>query len=288
MTDLLITTPKTADKQQIVQLIASLNNQPAHQCLHCDQEEAGILEEINLLEVPIEEAFSVAWDGDEIIGVLGVDLSAERDRAWLWGPFIKGNDWQKTADALHDHFNNQFQSTLKQLNQFLNLANVQARSYYLSRGFQETKTSHVYQTLPPGPSITDPYPEMTPPEWRSFIALHEQTFPTTYFSGRQIIERLGKQDKVFTCAQGENILGYVYANVEPSEGFIHFLAVQKENRGQGIGKKLLTTAVSWLFNKHNVPQVSLVVDDENDARHLYQKAGFNLLHSGVGLKKEYI
>jgi hypothetical protein len=286
MTYLLIISARSADKQKIAHLIASLNSDPAHHCLHCDQEEAGILEEIKLLEVLMEESFLVVWDGEKMVGVLGADLTIERDRAWLWGPFIVDVDWNKTAAALHTHFTNHFQPQIQQLNQFLNAANEQGRAFYLSQGFKETKISHVYQALPPACSVTEPLPEIMPPQWRSFITLHEETFPTTYYSGREIIERLGKQDKVFVCADGETVSGYVYANVEPTEGFIHFLAVREEMRGQGIGERLLLTAVSWLFNRHHVPQVGLVVDDQNNARRLYEKSGFHLLYTGVGLRKE--
>jgi ribosomal protein S18 acetylase RimI-like enzyme len=286
MTRLTIVSANTSDKQTIAQLIASINHDPADHCLHCDQEEAGVLEELAMLEVPLEESFVVAWEGERMVGVLGADVAAEWDRAWLWGPFISGADWEETAANLYDHLIEKFPPTMRQLDQFLNTANERGRAFYKVRGFEETKFSHVYQVLPPAQPIKKPYPEMKPPHWRQFIALHEETFPTTYFSGRDIIERLGKKNKVFVCAEGETVLGYVYANVEPSEGFIHFLAVRQDRRGQGIGEGLLRTAVSWLFNKQHVPQIGLVVDDENNARKLYEKVGFRLLHSGVGLRKE--
>jgi ribosomal protein S18 acetylase RimI-like enzyme len=277
---------KAADKELIARLIAAVNSSPAHHCLHCDQEETGILEELALLEVPMEESFFVAWEGDKMVGVLGADWALERNRAWLWGPFIEGVDWEETAEALYRHFISQASPKLEQLNQFLNTANQQGRAFYQSQGFIETKTSHVYRALPPVAPVKNPYPEITPQQWRSFQALHEETFPTTYYTGREIIERLGKRDKVFVHADGETVLGYVYANVEPSEGFIHFLAVREDERGQGIGEGLLMTAVSWLFNRQKVPQVGLVVDDQNNARRLYERSGFSLLHSGVGLRKE--
>ena len=283
---LLITSARSADKQNIARLIASVNSSPVHHCLHCDQEEKGVLNELAMLEVPMEESFVAAWDGEQMVGVLGADLALERDRAWLWGPFVVGADWQKTAAALYDHLINHFLPPMQQLNQFLNAANEQGRAFYRQQGFKETKTSHVYRALPSARPVREPLPEMAPPQWRSFIALHETTFPTTYYSGREIIERLGKQDKVFVHAAGESVSGYVYANVEPTEGFIHFLAVREEMRGQGIGEGLLMTAVSWLFHKQKVPQIGLVVDDQNNARRLYEKSGFSLLHSGVGLRKE--
>jgi GNAT superfamily N-acetyltransferase len=286
MVELLVNNATPKDKQKIAHLIAAVNSQPAHHCLHCDQKEAGILDEMAALEVPLEESFVVAKIGREIVGIFGADVTAEKDRAWLWGPFISGVDWQETAELLYDHFQKLFSPPLSQVTHFLNLANEQGQAFFRAKGFQEMKTTHVYQALPPTLPATDPFPEINPPEWRSFIALHEATFPGTYFSGRQIIERLGKKDKVFVCAEGDNVLGYVYANVEPTEGYIHFLGVEAESRGQGIGKGLLMTAVSWLFNKQKVPQVGLAVDDENNARRLYERCGFNLLYTGIGLRKE--
>ena len=96
MTSLLITSARSADKPQIAQLIASVNSSPAHHCLHCDQEEKGILNELAMLEVPMEESFVAAWDGEQMVGVLGADLALERDRAWLWGPFVVGAERKNT------------------------------------------------------------------------------------------------------------------------------------------------------------------------------------------------
>jgi ribosomal protein S18 acetylase RimI-like enzyme len=66
---------------------------------------------------------------------------------------------------------------------------------------------------------------------------------------------------------------------------VEFLGVSEGARRQGVGKRLLATAVFWLFHKQQVPQISLNVHGDNaNARSLYESAGFRLAYTGVGLQ----
>lgn len=86
-----------------------------------------------------------------------------------------------------------------------------------------------------------------------------------------------------TSAQPGDIVGYVYAGVEPASfkelreraGFVHDLLVADGARGQGVGPRLLEAAVAWLLEQ-GVPRVMLWTAAQNiRARRLFEAHGFN-------------
>jgi ribosomal protein S18 acetylase RimI-like enzyme len=89
-------------------------------------------------------------------------------------------------------------------------------------------------------------------------------------------------------AEGDAVLGYIYAAIEDGsgEGTIEFLGVQADARRRGVGRRLLLTALNWLFQVKNVSEVGLTVSDEDtDARALYEGVGFGLKHTGLNLRR---
>ena len=71
-------------------------------------------------------------------------------------------------------------------------------------------------------------------------------------------------DCIFVAERDGNIVGYVYAALEPMSwkelrgpaGFIHDIAVAEEARRAGVGTKLIQAAVEWL-RAHGAPRVML-------------------------------
>jgi len=91
-------------------------------------------------------------------------------------------------------------------------------------------------------------------------------------------------DCIFVAERDRNIVGYVYAALEPMSwkelrgpaGFIHDIAVAEEARRAGVGTKLIQAAVEWL-RAHGAPRVMLSTAAlNNDARALFQRLGFRV------------
>jgi GNAT superfamily N-acetyltransferase len=87
---------------------------------------------------------------------------------------------------------------------------------------------------------------------------------------------------VLVAEQREQIVGYVYAAVEPLSwkalrdecGFIHDLLVADAARGRGAGEGLLSAAIEWL-GERGMPRVVLGTAAQNDnARRLFERRGF--------------
>src|SRR4029450_2114919 len=87
---------------------------------------------------------------------------------------------------------------------------------------------------------------------------------------------------VFVAERQRNIVGYVYAAIEPLSwkdlrdecGFIHDLLVTETARGGGIGEALLEAAIEWL-REQGMPRVVLGTAAQNErARRLFARRGF--------------
>jgi ribosomal protein S18 acetylase RimI-like enzyme len=98
---------------------------------------------------------------------------------------------------------------------------------------------------------------------------------------------LGKQLKdddsvIFVADDGEQVVGYVYAALEPISwkelrdacGFIHDILVEESNRRAGTATALMNAATEWL-RERGAPRVILGTADKNErAQRLFTKLGF--------------
>jgi ribosomal protein S18 acetylase RimI-like enzyme len=90
------------------------------------------------------------------------------------------------------------------------------------------------------------------------------------------------QQAVFVAERDRQVVGYVYAGVEPLSwkelrgraGFVHDLVVLEEARRGGVATALMTAAIEWLATQR-VPRVVLWAAYQNsDAQGLFERLGF--------------
>lgn len=84
----------------------------------------------------------------------------------------------------------------------------------------------------------------------------------------------------------KDIAGAVVVNKTGMSGYIPenilvYIAVHSDFRGQGLGKKLMNTAI-----KMSDGDVALHVESDNPARHLYEKVGFEKKYLEMRLQKD--
>jgi ribosomal protein S18 acetylase RimI-like enzyme len=232
-----------------------------------------------------EICFAIALQDGQLVGVFGAEFDEELGRAWLWGPFVLTANWDELAAALWTQLLASLPSTIRRLDFFLNNANQRAYNCYLGLGFHEPVVSHVYVApRPPTPLLVpEPCDPLNPALAASLASLHDAVFPNTYYTGQDILDQLDGDHKVFVSAVGGEVLGYIYVIVdESSQGYVEFLGVRADRRGQGLGKHLLLTALDWLFCSKNVSEAGLTVaDDQTNARSLYEKVGFRIKYTGL-------
>jgi len=91
------------------------------------------------------------------------------------------------------------------------------------------------------------------------------------------LEAQGHAQMVWVAASTANkALGYISCHLEPNRrrGLIGLVGVNAEDRGRGIGKSLVLTAIDW-FRLQGADEVVVVTQGSNRAaQHLYQQCGF--------------
>ena len=90
---------------------------------------------------------------------------------------------------------------------------------------------------------------------------------------------------VLTAQQDHEILGAVVVNQTGMVGYIPenilvYIAIDKNSRGEGLGKKLMQKAIA-----HADGDIALHVEANNPARKLYERLGFTNPYLEMRLKK---
>lgn len=274
--------------KELAAFIARLNQEKQHHVGFCgDQEDeiAGTLSE-EFSDLELDTSFVVAYEHERIIGALGFDVDLERGVAEVWGPFIdEGARWNDLAHELWRAGINQLGDKVTTLHSFYNEENKQALQFM--DGISSSTYLHAHLVLVCTRSAfayarAHTLQEITPDYVNAFIALHDASFPNTYYSGQEIMSRLQDDHRIFIAVDHQqSLLGYVYveADCDAQEGNIEFIAVSPHAQGQGLGTSLIQEALRFLLLDRKIDEISLCVEEENgEAISLYQKAGFQQKH----------
>ena len=106
------------------------------------------------------------------------------------------------------------------------------------------------------------------------------------------VENLGKEkdDHILIAEADDKIVGAVWVRIMDDYGHIDdetpslIISVEKEYRGKGIGRSLLSSMLS-LLSKYGYKAVSLSCQKENYAVSLYKSLGFEIIKD---IDEEYI
>lgn len=79
--------------------------------------------------------------------------------------------------------------------------------------------------------------------------------------------------ELLTDIETDNIIGFCIAYSRKVSGKIEVLFVDEKYRGQGLGSKLMNSAMTWFHSKH-IDEIELTVVYGNDAVSFYEKLGF--------------
>lgn len=97
----------------------------------------------------------------------------------------------------------------------------------------------------------------------------------------------GYADTVLVAVINSQVAGFISLHLpnQASHGSIGLVGVAEEARGQGIGRQLVEQALVW-FQSKDIPAVQVVTQASNiGAQRLYQRAGFELLSTGLWYHK---
>ena len=285
------------DLPALAALVARLNADPASQSLHCSAGTPAAVR--SLLNDPgnfpdgWDRAFVVAMGPDGgIVAALGCEYDADAPTGWLWGPWLASEKlWPTLAPGLLEALRTRLPRSVRHLEAFLHVENRSGLNFFRTQGFSAGPATHLYvaprRAWKP-PAGLAPFSLLRPAHEVAFARLHAETFPAHGSTpAKLLLEGRDEEHVIFAATDGLRLLGSVCISLNraPLEGFIDYLAVKPLARGRGIGSQLVHTALQWAFEVHGLPQVALCVTNwRDDARRLYERAGFSLQATGVALR----
>lgn len=289
----IILSPPT-DIEKLSLFLEKMNNKPESHIGYCGEMKEEIANTLlhEFSDIDISQSFAVAYEKEEIIGALGLDLDRESKSAEVWGPYINNEmAYPGLAEALWKKANELSHFQAKEFSFFVNEKNKFAQQFAL-----KMQAIHKGNHLILKASRND-LGEINLEQVKSyelsykdsFRSLHKTAFPNTYFSAQEILNRLNDQNQLLVMTDtNSTIKGYVYIEASPEhqEGKIEYIAVSDHYRKQGIGTQLLRAALTYLFAFNEIKEISLsVAKDNKKAIHLYKAAGFKEVHEFVHYEK---
>jgi GNAT superfamily N-acetyltransferase len=284
---------RESDFRQLAPWLIRLSQAPERHCLHTWSGESPEELRGRLLGhlFDCELLYYIALRDGDLVGAIGSEYDEELMRAWLHGPHALEEGWGSVAGDLYDMLYEAMRPGIKQWDSYLNIENTRGRRFYTERGFKEREGASYEFWLNCEERVTSGNERALPigeGHVASFKLLYERQFPEAYYSPGRIIDMIGKSHHVFVIPDGDEVMGYVVAVVSENgeTGELQFLGVRDECRGRGYGRRLILTAIDWLFDHAGVSRISLNVNqDLVGPRRLYESVGFKLRFKGIGLRK---
>jgi RimJ/RimL family protein N-acetyltransferase len=280
---------------ELVQFVVRLNSDDAHHIGFFGEGEADVRDSLAECVIAPAEGFRMAYEGDELVGIFGVDADAEVNRAWLFGPLLEHEDWQTVADQLYAEVLPLIPVDIRDYDLFCDVKNTHLEAFALRHGFP-LHSENAILTLgrvnykPPAKrqSQVIPYQEHFSDQ---LDKLHNTLFPNTYFTTRQMVERVNENRQLFLAIEGNRLLGYHFCKTEPesNSGYVDFIGTDTSARGHGIGADLLAAGVDWMLSAPRTEKINLTVNADNiAARSLYEKFGFVTERIMRGYRKQVV
>jgi len=281
-----------ADCEDVIVFITRMNAQMENQIGYVGEDVASIRSELAERNAGLADVFFVARVDDQIVGAIALDADSEVGRSWVYGPWGAGGNRDTVVDALWEALLPHVPEDAREAELFCNLENNLVLAFAQRHGFTTYKEAIILAAQRDAVRIDDA-PDVRPlaeVDHAAFIRLHDRTFPRTYITGPQIIERIAESPEraVFTVGDPEGLLGYIYAEVstESREANIELVAVDERARGRGFGKQLVSTALTWVFSMPEVNEAILNTEPENvPAIGLYERAGFQRRYAMTSFRK---
>lgn len=281
--------------EELVQFVARSNSDGAHHIGFFGEGEADVRAALAECLIPPAEGFRLAYEGDQLVGVFGVDADSEISRAWLFGPVVEHEDWHAVADQLYAEVLPLIPVDIRDYDLFCDVQNVNLQAFAVRHGFPLNSENAVltlarqkYKSSAKGQTRITPYQKRF---FKQFEKLHIELFPKAYFTARQIVEKIDERHQLFLAVERNHLFGYHFGKIEPESesGYVDFIATEPPARGRGIGADLLAAGVDWMLSAPTTQKINLTVNADNvSARHLYEKFGFVTDRVMRGYRKQVV
>ncbi|MBN1204936.1 MAG: GNAT family N-acetyltransferase [Myxococcaceae bacterium] len=263
--------------------LARLNREPERHIGYCDDTPEMMVDTLGRLSPAPEDTFRLAFEGGRLVGAFGFETDARMGRAWLFGPQVEHEAWEAVADALFAAVRPLLPEHVRELELYYDVRNTRCHEAGVRWGFGSAGDSYIlrFERSRMAGVPRETAEELTPAHHEALKALHHELWPVSWMTGEQLLAKQDEHHRLLVLTEGPELLGYVFAKVQPEfgEGFIEHVAVPERVRGRGLGRRLVAAALRWMFSWDEVKVTHLVVRAENEAAvRLYRGLGYEVLH----------
>ncbi len=233
-------TPVATDElDAVVRLIAAEQARPERNVAFLgDESEAGIRAELDALSPPWGDTVRVVRAGAAIVGVSLVEWDDAVGRAWIFGPWVTGDDdlWTAHANSLLDAGLKQIPDGVHEAEVSAELANTRLIALAEARGWKPSNVQHVMTTSAGVIAASAPVDSSrvrlaTPADVDAIRPLHDGEFPNTHTSADVLPEKL---TTLVASDEHGAVVGYIAGQVHPDgEGYIDYIVVDDSARRTG-------------------------------------------------------
>ncbi|SDJ31528.1 GNAT family N-acetyltransferase [Salimicrobium halophilum] len=271
------------DLRPVAEWLHQMNEEDKHFVAWLASDPKEIFEQIwGLTQLNDPFAF-VAWDGDEIIGFLGILPFFEQRVCRLLGPiatrqesFIIEKLWQKASLTLEMYFNAAKMACFDVNAELLAFAeHHEFELYNIEKTLLLTE-----KAFTPSFSSSSSIAPVDEEHYKELDALHPDG---AYYETKQMLDLSYQQgNRLFGYFEEGELSGYVYLEtiLPEEEGEICFVNVTQGEQGEGIGTALLEYALAIGFEEMNFSYITISVRETNRAAEsLYRRIGFEEWHT---------
>lgn len=280
----------TGQHAEFLAFITRLNALPEHHIGYFGVTAEDIIASLKDISVPLSEGFLLAYDHEQLLGIMGLDADEELGRAWLHGPILEAQAAINLADQLYQQLIPKIPPAIYEHELFCDTRNQTCRDFAERNHFSlHSDVDVLYFTRNLLPTVSSQsLSEIDPAHYAAFYELHDRLFPRSYASAKNLIEERDQHKKIFVALENGELLGYIAAKVEPetASGYTDFVGVAEGARQRGIGRILLSAAMQWMFSWPEIQRCDLTVNSNNTAaRNLYLSLGFQYERSLCAYRK---
>ena len=244
-----------------------------------------LVADLEALDPPWTSTVRIVRRDDAVAGVVVVEWSTSAGTAWIHGPWVEGPDdsWATTARLLVDCCVAQLPDAISGCVLTGDAEHRRLAETAAELGWSAGVPNHImvatadvaarWSDRADGPTVRP----ATAADLPTIRRLHDEQFPSTYFSAEQLLDRHRTGDHTVLVAEQHGLpIGYVAGQVQPDgDGYVDFLAVDADHRGAGAGRALVAAVAADVIPRSDKRRICLTVRaDREPAVALYERLGF--------------
>lgn len=273
----------------VAEWLFHMNEQDHHYVAWMASDQNEIFEQIWTLTQFKEPLAYVAWEGEEIIGFLGILPFFEQKLCRLLGPFAV-KDQENVIDHLWDKASLTAQLHFDVVKVACFEANDELVSFSNRHQFELYNVEHTLAVLKknydPSSEKGESIVELHAEDRSALDVLHPSA---AYYTTNEMLKLSQEEGNHLWGYQLDgSLIGYIYMEMITSdEAEICFVQVSADHRSHGIGSTLIHHALQYAFFALGLEVVTISVRLQNtQAEALYKQFGFNKIQTVHAYQKE--